>query len=189
MDHRIKALEEYLEPFYITQLKDLRRLNLTTMAQMKFQRIPENTFSVMNTQTTEYHAIVSQPISGTFRLTQFAYWQVIAGGKCFLHFSDELKAHSMENIINVLSTLSLEVMTAGDDVHVHEIELLRGEVEIMRGLLEARMRHCEHERDQMSNKFNPDTYISQKLLLLDIREWLILHSVKIQKAVEQQVVH
>ena len=35
------------------------------------------------------------------------------------------------------------------------------------------MKHCEEERDARDDKFNPDSYISMKLLLLDIKSWLM----------------
>lgn len=153
---------------------------------MRFNRIPENSISVMGTETTNYHAIVSQPVSGVFKLTQFAYWQIIAGAKNFAHFSDELKGHGLSNVLHVISSLSMAIMSSGSDMAAHEVQLLRGEVEIMKGLLDARMRHCEHQRDDNNESFNPDTYISQKLLLLDIREWLMCHSIQIGELVKEE---
>lgn len=52
-------------------------------------------------------------------------------------------------------------------------ELTRNEMNMLRQWLEARIAHCEAERDQRSERFNPDTYIMMKMLLLDIREWLL----------------
>ena len=49
----------------------------------------------------------------------------------------------------------------------------RQDLFILRKWLEVRMLHCEMERDTRSDKFNPDTYIGQKLLLLDLRELLL----------------
>lgn len=67
------------------------------------------------------------------------------------------------------------------------INVSRLEMQFLREMLEARMLHCEKERDEENKvnsslnsnlrnsainiKFNPDTYIQQKLLLIDIREW------------------
>ena len=59
------------------------------------------------------------------------------------------------------------------------LTVTRGEVKTMRSWLETRMSHCEMERENRTTtknghpKFNPDTYIGQKLLLLDLRELLL----------------
>ena len=47
------------------------------------------------------------------------------------------------------------------------------ELSVLRHYLTLRMKHCEKERDERSDKFNIDSYISMKFLLLDIRELLL----------------
>lgn len=63
---------------------------------------------------------------------------------------------------------------------VVNINVDRKDLQNLRTWLELRMAHCEKEREERivipgttQQKFNPDTYIGQKLLLLDLRELLM----------------
>ncbi|MHA2180099.1 MAG: hypothetical protein ACXAAH_01610 [Promethearchaeota archaeon] len=63
------------------------------------------------------------------------------------------------------------------------VELNRDEVNTLMEWIDARMQHCEKERDERAThpcgtaKFNSDTYITMKLLLIDLKQWLSLQAV------------
>jgi hypothetical protein len=109
------------------------------MFKDKLTNIPENSFLVMDTQSTSFHAIVARPDSGVFELTPFAYWQVIAGSQHFMYFSEELKGHGLGNVASLIGKISMYgIETLQGNIKDLKIDLFRGDVEIIQGLLEAR---------------------------------------------------
>ena len=65
-----------------------------------------------------------------------------------------------------------------------KLHIRRDDVILLKGWLEARMTRCEEVRDnelaaiekgddKVEFRFNQDTYISMKLMLLEMREWLL----------------
>jgi hypothetical protein len=63
------------------------------------------------------------------------------------------------------------------------LDLTREEVGHLVEWIDARMKHCEKERDERAThpcgtaKFNSDTYITMKFLLIDLKQWLSLQAV------------
>lgn len=154
----------------------------------KFQNIQLDNFGSTETKTRVYRAIVVRPESGHIKLSLFSLVQIIMGaGSDFLYLGFVGTEH-LKTTLGLMSKLSMHML----DVQANSemtIELTREEIEIMRKLLESRMKHCEHERDTRSDKFNPDTYISQKYLLLEIREWLMCQSMEVGEEILQESVH
>jgi hypothetical protein len=146
----------------------------------KLQNIEENSFKVMDSKTKTYHAIVNQAVSGVFMLTTFACIQFLYG----VQSSFFRPFQSNDLLLKTLSKITIYMIESqGIEDNSSQIELTRDEVKVLKEFLEARMRHCEHERDTRSERFNPDTYISQKLLLLDLREWLMAVSIEISNEI------
>lgn len=172
--------------------------------EKQFQNFEENAFLSVDTKTKSYAAIINRAVSGVFKLSLFACYQFIRGIK-----SDDLDHNKLMALLPATKygTVSLTIPRLIADLSIyvadlqtmdeaarknHMISLQRDQVEILRILLEARMTHCEHERDskdeEVKRRFNVETYISQKLLLLDIREWLTCYSIELGKEVEPAVV-
>lgn len=145
--------------------------------------IPATGWSVRANYATDERRQVQFNMEAEFTLSHFAVRQLLFG---------EIMLNGMENNTNnslfkKLAVYGLDAALCPTKENLPIIGLERAEVKQLRRWLEARMAHCEEERDsesgaekhshansidEPSKKFNPDTYIAQKFLLLDIREWL-----------------
>lgn len=118
---------------------------------------------------------IRENLSGDFQFNANSLRSILIGGSLINPDS------SFDTKLFVdLTLISLDAKT---DI----INLSRGKVRIIQKWIEARLTHCEWERAQEAYaetgaivseevskpRFNQDTYISMKLLLLDIREWLM----------------
>ena len=132
---------------------------------------------VSNKETVSIRANVKMFQSGTIFLNGFAISQFLEG------FESLIQSYSSVSILRNHVTLSLK-LTKGIATAIQlgkaEYQFSYSEVRILKEWLEVRMHHCEQERDNRTTwphngapKFNPDTYIGQKLLLLDLRELLL----------------
>lgn len=138
----------------------------------KFVNIPEHKF-IPNDAVSEIrkNVTVRQNKEALFEVNEFVAIQFIEGIK------------SEEMLTKVVDTPPLDVVLKLTSVFYQcdedRYHFTRSDVITLKAFLEARMEHCEKERDErtLNNEgmevFNPDTYIAMKLLLLDIREWLI----------------
>jgi hypothetical protein len=140
--------------------------------QTTFKNISEHNLLAVETQTKTFHAIVEHATSGIFTVTLFTCRQILLS----------LEDWADKFIPKDAGQLAVRLFRAIENMNGEpsiQISLERSQVETLKKMLEARMLHCEKERDNRQEDFNPDTYISQKLLLLDIREWLMAYSVQI----------
>lgn len=134
----------------------------------KFQNLQVNNFQCSGQYETESGVVLaSRRTEGVIQLTQFALLQLINGAEV-----SEKVDHKL--VAKLAIKLYIHTNGAGDAIEFH---VTRSEVEQMKTMIESRMAHCELERDQRDDKFNPDTYIQQKFLLLDIREWLTITAI------------
>ena len=139
-----------------------------------FKNIPNIGFEASNSVRSVDTAIVQYKTSGTIALTLFAVMQLIAGGELIRKFPMLIKEVGALEIIAVLSKLFNAALAprAVSESETILIDVLRGDVEAMVKLLEIRMKHCEEQRDNSEPSFNADTYIGQKMLLLELKGWL-----------------
>lgn len=119
-------------------------------------------------------------VNATIRFNGFAIAQFIEGADLILTSSKCFNAVILAKlIIKLMRSLNAEMVFSYEELC------------ILRSWLEARMHHCEKERDELipspmtrpqrekseyvhtALKFNADTYIGQKFLLLDLRELLL----------------
>jgi hypothetical protein len=146
-----------------------------------FQNIPETGFSSNDEKTSVIKGYIKQRQSGYLTLSMFSVIQLIAGAR------ESVKGKSIvnSNIVEVMSKL----FELGISNSAIPTEFTRDEVKILKQFIEGRMSHCEQERDSRATKnigpdsqlindviiekFNPDTYIGQKMLLIELREWLL----------------
>lgn len=131
-----------------------------------YRNIPLTGFDVHTQETSKTTKVVELNERGRFKLSAFSLMQLIVGSASLI-INQNLLTKLMEWLYNVQNN--------GD----HYMELTHAEVRELYHMLLVRMQHCEQERDTKAlrptgePKFNPDTYIAQKLLLLEIKEWLI----------------
>lgn len=149
-----------------------------------YQNIPENSFKNHESETKVYRAIVVTATKGIFSLSLFACIQFLMGAQSkFLKLTRVDQGKELMELISRLAIYSIDLQATADSESSVQLMLTRNEVELFRILLNARMAHCENERDIRADTFNADTYIGQKLLLLDIREWLMCVSMELHDEV------
>jgi hypothetical protein len=153
-----------------------------------FENIPQTGFSSTNADVQTKTAIIALRMKGTILLNLFSIFQIIGGA----NNADKVSFMGVNpyDVLGVISKLyqaaiSCNIMPS-DSPEEHyakqvAIDVTRGDMKIILGLLENRMHHCEEERDNRSARFNPDTYIGQKLLLIELKEWLLCDSIIIQE--------
>lgn len=139
--------------------------------------VPSNSLTVSNKETIKMKATVKMFQSGTICLNGFAINQFLEGFELLVPY------YSMVSVLKENTKLSLKLakgIAAAIQLGKAEYQVSYKEVKTLKEWLEARMKHCEQERDNRTTwphngapKFNPDTYIGQKLLLLDLKELLL----------------
>lgn len=135
------------------------------MNEKVFHNIPANSIKVVDSRGVKEKREIHFMTNVTLLLNGFALIQLIKGAA--LSFAIDI---SKSNVL--LYTRLVDALIELND-NAATLELERTEVITFKLWLELRMRHCEEERDARNPKFNPDTYIGQKLLLLDLRELLL----------------
>lgn len=144
----------------------------------KMVHIPSDSLIVSNKETISIKANVKMFQSGTIFLNGFAIVQFLEG------FELLVQSYSSISILKEHTNLSLKIakgIATAIQLGKAEYQVSYSEVQTLKEWLEARMHHCEQERDNRTAwphdrdalKFNPDTYIGQKLLLLDLKELLL----------------
>lgn len=141
--------------------------------------IPETGFASLKPQKDAAMIMMSFIVTDIIALSTFSVIQLLKGVQ-------EITPKTMikaEIAILMSKLFTSAVETSSNDQC--KIEVNREDVVLLRNWLETRMRHCEDEREEenrkidrgsMSNserRFNPDTYIAMKLLLIELREWLL----------------
>ena len=144
-----------------------------------------------NTPTT---CVVALNKSGMFTLDSFSLIQFIKGARLWLDDQWGVKdAKTVEiHTVMLMSTLheNLIPMQIADRKYMTcELRLDRSDVQLLKEFLELRMKHCEIERDNEDKEFNPDTYISMKLLLIELGTWLMGDIISEEKSLEDYVQH
>lgn len=152
-----------------------------------YSNIPKSGFNSLMPEFETSTVVVQMRSKDRLSLSIFSIYQILAGLRLL---QDYVKATAKDHVslrwlaepFNIL-TISGKLFEAAlgahaDDVKSHErvveFDVERKEVKIMLELLQMRMAHCEKQRDDRDPMFNPDTYIGQKLLLIELKEWLML---------------
>ena len=152
------------------------------MAQAKdstpMVNIPTNSLVLIDKKTETTTCQIRKFYSGTISLTGFAISQFMEGAE--IEANDEMLTTINSKAVQLILRLAklIPILQAEPVVR---IDVKYTDLVHLRRWLELRMQHCEQECDQRTpalwnpeqQKFNPDTYIGQKLLLLDLRELMI----------------
>lgn len=152
-------------------------------------KVQINLFVMNDNYTITEKVTVERNTEGKLTLSQFAVKQLLLGAQLLFNnntgYSKETLTKDQIRLVFRLTELS---------VYSEEIieKVFRDfEVQILREFLEARMAHCEKEKEENNVLFNADTYVSMKLMLIDIREWQLgkivieeLESIDIRKQEE-----
>jgi len=137
----------------------------TTATAPAFTNITMPVFTPSNFSASSKRVTVLFNEAADFNISKFTMVQFILGTVDFTNLPSTQKS------FDILALFTNLVMT--DPTEEHKVYLKRDEVKMLEVWLKRRMAHCEMERDNKSPKFNPDTYISMKILLLEIKEFLM----------------
>jgi hypothetical protein len=138
--------------------------------------IPATGFTSTNVQTKSEYIRVANKVSATLILSHFSIMQLIQGARLYSSTKEQVPGKE----VSMMCKLFDAMLQGGESI---SIDTTRSEVKTMKMFLETRMSHCEAERDNRTTKtlpngksievFNTDTYIGQKILLIELREWLL----------------
>ena len=141
-----------------------------------FENIPVDSLKIVSAQNITEDRRIKIFSKGVISFSGFALCQFLEGADLYAEKYTKIPPKVLSLVVKISRHLVLL-----QSVSNPEIELTRFELLFLQEFLELRMKHCEKERDNRTAwphnpealKFNADTYIGQKFLLLDIRELLI----------------
>lgn len=152
-----------------------------------YVNIPSNAITVVTANRETVRRRVSMVVSAVLKVVPFAIIQLIEGVQAYVDRTGNdgsLKSADVNLLLRLVRSVGL---WTGDPNIALELTFMYDELVTLRGWLEERIAHCETERDNrtmvetstgMVEKFNPDTYIGLKLILLDVRELMLGEFVK-----------
>jgi hypothetical protein len=138
-----------------------------TKPKTSYNNIP-NGIVVVETESVLNNVIVRELQSANLKLSIFHAIQIAAGAKKYIDNIKELVIP--KTVLNIYIMLTDGIISGNPEI---EVKLTRQEIMVMLNFLKHRMQHCEEERDAGSERFHSDTYIGQKLLLIDLKELLL----------------
>lgn len=142
-----------------------------------YNNIPASKFNSLQPEFTTEMLMVSFRTRDRIVLSAFAIFQILAGLK-HLEKNHEWSSDPFD-VLKLAGLLYSSAMAPRRQGEECELEVTRADVKTMIEMLNLRMAHCERERDNESPNFNADTYIGQKLLLIELREWMLLEQVTV----------
>jgi hypothetical protein len=145
------------------------------MVHPEFINIPQGGITVVSSETKTNYKMVKQHMSFVLAFSSFALLQFIAGAQLLfmgMKVTDFAPMAQVQLFVKLTAIIQRGFESKSMDL-LDDLFVTREEMHILKGFLEIRMSHCEKERDDRDPAFNADTYIGQKLLLLDIRELLL----------------
>jgi len=144
---------------------------LPNVKDIVLEHIPTQSLVVKSRKDSESRENIRMFTQGIIKFSMFAIVQFLEGFELQVRDSTLIYIPKEHVLLGIKLSKIIVIVTSGQE-HA-EIEISREELKTLRVWLEMRMQHCEKERDKRSKNFNPDTYIGQKFLLLDIRELLL----------------
>lgn len=146
-----------------------KNYKMKNLEERKFDNIYYSSLVVVSSETIDMKCAVRQINTAFLKVPEFSALQFIKG------------AEMCDNPVDKES-FQLVIKLALIRENSNPVEFTFFELIMLRNWLEGRMLHCEMERDQRAVKsiggvdyprFNADTYIGMKLLLISIRELLL----------------
>jgi len=142
--------------------------------EKQFENIPASGFTVMHQSTRFFKAVINAFEEGTITLSAFSIVQLLEGAEIDPDITHNEKVVSAV-MFKAYQKLNNKFRRSLADKFNRQVLIIdRHELTIFIKWLRIRMHHCEVERDTRAvdesgnPKFNPDTYIGQKLLLMEL---------------------
>lgn len=141
----------------------------------KFQNIILDNIIVVNQERDTQHVRVSIFRNGLIKFSSFAMLQFAEGAELMPEITNEptgkfVLTSLLKAYVRVNNHLRKMLLQKREEC---ELNWTREELLILKNWLKLRMQHCEKERDNRSEKFNADSYISMRYLMLELKELLI----------------
>ena len=133
----------------------------------EFKNIPSTGIQIVEIEREGKMMKVDFLKRATVSFSVFSLIQLLCGA--ILHLEEYPREKSQFDQLDLYFRLSKFIFGQPNHDATFNVELTYKEIVTLKKWLEVRMQHCEFERDQRSDKFNPDTYIAQKYLLLDLK--------------------
>ncbi len=141
----------------------------------KLNNINLDNIEIIGQERDSQHVRVSLFRTGSIRFSSFAMLQFSEGAELMPEITNEQTNKfvltsvfkTYVKINNHLRKMLLQHQTAC------QMDWTREEVLVLKNWLKLRMEHCERERDERSEKFNPDAYIAMRYLMLELKELLM----------------
>ena len=143
-----------------------------TQLQNTFENIITDGIRVVEQTTNERRCTVSFFEGGILQFKRFAILQFLMGAPLVIDPTQEDSSVRTQSY-RLYYRLSSSLLGLTPEQDYVNIFFTRDEVTMIKVWLETRMGHCEVERDTRSPKFNADTYIGQKLMLLELKQILM----------------
>ena len=143
----------------------------------ELKTVPCNSLIVVDKKCDNTTVRVRRFREGIIALTGFAIAQFLEGAELLAQSKHGCSRKDTLLILRLAKGIGVLQHNPSVSISVDYLDLVH-----LREWLELRMAHCEVERDQRTvihvadkefPKFNADTYIGQKLLLLDLRELML----------------
>lgn len=128
----------------------------------------QNGIIVNSVKSSVKTAIISLTKTANLKLSNFHVLMFLYGAK--LHVESLKQEMVDKDILSLYMSLN-EVLV--ENAPEKEFEFTSKQLRFLEQFLISRIDHCEKERDDRNTKFNPDTYISMKLMLLNIKELML----------------
>jgi hypothetical protein len=128
----------------------------------------QNGIIVNSVQNSVKSAVIKLVTSANLKLSTFHVLMFLYGAK--LHVESLQQNMIDKDILSLYMSLNEAIV---ENVPEKEFEFTSNQLRFLEQFLISRLNHCERERDAQNNKFNPDTYISMKLMLLDIKQLML----------------
>lgn len=151
--------------------------------EKQYQNIPDSGFSIIDQSNDKMIVRVEAFKEGVITLSPFSIFQILEGAEYLPELQEGKSIPASLFKVYVKLNSAFRKVQLGEFGTRIEFFLTRYEILLLIRLLKARMKHCEWERDKRItvpgpngeefDKFNPDTYIGQKLLLLELTELLM----------------
>jgi hypothetical protein len=139
----------------------------------------ENGISVISTKNSMTTAIISTITKADLKLSMFHMLMFLYGAKLYV---ESIKEQNIDkSILELYMRLNEKVLENNSEDY---FTFDKKQLIFLQNFLVARLNHCEIERDNRSPKFNADTYISMKLMLLDIKELLLGAIIEVIEVIE-----
>ncbi|MGV8961833.1 MAG: hypothetical protein ACOH2V_00360 [Candidatus Saccharimonadaceae bacterium] len=145
----------------------IEKLN-TTVPSGAFANIVDSSLTCVSKETIKRHVSVEFAENFVLKVPHFSIIQFFEGFK----LKELVMKEDGYSTLVLVQKIAKQLMPTSEDEPL-AIDFTRKELLMLKTWLELRMLHCEGERDVRSTKFNPDSYISMKILLIDIRELLL----------------